>query len=104
MVKFFERLGRYADRPWYMPLVGLLAFVDLFVMFIPTEALIITTSFVRPKRWWMTALFVTAASSLGALTLAYLGAHYGEPFVTWLLGKNVFESSLWIRAGDWNAF
>lgn len=84
-----------------MPLIGFLAFIDLFVLFIPTEALIITTTLVRPKRWWMTAGFVAVTATLGALSLAWCGSHYGEPFVVWLLGKNVFESAMWIRAGDW---
>jgi len=70
-------------------------------MFIPTEGMIVTTTLMRPKRWWITALFVTIASACGAMTLAWLGTRYGEPFTLWLLGDNVFESAMWIRMNGW---
>lgn len=82
-------------------MVCALAFVDLFILFIPTEGMIITTSLMRPKQWWLTALVVTAACSLGAFVLAQCGAHYGAPFATWLLGPEVFESPLWMRTDRW---
>jgi len=70
-------------------------------MFIPTEGMFVTTTLMRPKRWWITALFVTIASACGAMTLAWLGTRYGEPFTLWLLGDNVFESAMWIRMNGW---
>ncbi len=101
MEKFLSGLKRNIHRPWYLPLVCFLAFIDLFVLFIPTEGMIVATSALRPRRWLPTALFVTLASATGAFVLAWCGAHYGEPFVIWLLGDKIFESSGWLRASDW---
>ena len=101
MEKFLARLRQYADRPWYLPLVCLLAFADLFVMLIPTEGMIVTTSFVRPKGWWVTAIAVALSTTLAVLLVAWLGSHYGESFAIWLLGEKVFESAMWIRADHW---
>lgn len=63
--------------------------------------MIITTTLARPKRWWITALCITAAASLGAFALATCGAHYGKPFAVWLLGPGVFETAMWIRMNHW---
>lgn len=99
--KYFNRLKDFSDRPWYLPLVCFLAFIDLFVIVIPTEGMIVTTSIVRPKRWWLTAFCVTSASAVGAFTLGWVGRHGGEPFVAWLMGPNFFESANWVRMSGW---
>jgi membrane protein YqaA with SNARE-associated domain len=99
--KYFDQVRKYSDRPWYLPFICLLAFVDLFVMVIPTEGLIVTTSILRPKRWLVTATVVTLASSLGALTLGALGYFHGVPFVAWVLGDDFFQSTNWIRMTGW---
>lgn len=101
MKKFFAHLKDFSNRPWYLPLVCLLAFIDLFVIVIPTEGMIVTTSILKPKRWWLTALCVTTSSSLGALALGALGRYGGEPFVTWVMGPDFFQSANWIRMSDW---
>lgn len=101
MDKFFERMKKYADRWWYLPLVCLLAIVDLFVLFIPTEGMIVTTSMLRPRRWVRTAFFVTLASTAGAAVLALLTYTYGEPFVTWIAGENFFASATWVKMDGW---
>lgn len=101
MTKFLDRIQRYVNRPWYLPFICFLSFIDLFVLVIPTEGMIVTTGLIRPKRWLATASFVALASSCGALALAWCGASYGEPFVLWLLGENVLKSALWIRTNGW---
>jgi membrane protein YqaA with SNARE-associated domain len=99
--KSFDRIRKYSHRPWYFPFVCVLAFLDLFVMIIPTEGLIVTTSILKPKRWLPTALFVTLSSSLGALALGALGDWQGVPFVAWVLGDDFFQSANWVRMTGW---
>src|SRR5688500_12126136 len=100
MENFFDRMKRYADRWWYLPVACLLAVVDLFVLFIPTEGLIVTTSMMRPRRWIITAFFITLASTAGAVLLAWLTHRYGDPFVTWVAGDNFIASPTWIRMDE----
>lgn len=92
--EFFSKLQLYVDRWWYLPLMGALVFADLFVAFIPSDALVVKTAMLRPRRWLYSALFMTTASALGAVLLGYLSHAYGETFITWLLG-DVFRSSEW---------
>lgn len=76
--------------------MGALVFADLFVAFIPSDALVVKTALLRPRRWIYSALFMTTASALGAILLGSLCHAYGETFITWLLG-DVFQSTEW----DW---
>lgn len=63
-------LQKHMDRPWYLPAVALLALLDIFVMIIPTDALLVTAVLFKPKRWWVAATYVALGSALGALILA----------------------------------
>jgi membrane protein YqaA with SNARE-associated domain len=99
--KLFIFLRRHSKDWWYLPLVCLLAFIDLFVVFIPTEGMIILTSIMRPRRWLATGIAVTTASSIGALTIALLTYRYGEPFVAWIAGANFLEAPSWIKTQGW---
>jgi len=63
---------RYVDRPWYPLLVAALAFLDLFIMVIPTDALMISAVLMRPRHWIRIFLMVSFGSALGAWTLAFL--------------------------------
>lgn len=99
--KIFAFLRRHSKNAWYLPFVCLLAFIDLFIVVIPTEGLIITTSVMRPRRWLLTALSVTSASSLGALTMALITRSYGEPFVAWIAGADFLQAPMWIRTQGW---
>ncbi len=86
-------LQKHMDRPWYLPVVALLALADIFIMIIPTDALLITAVLFKPKRWWVAATLVALGSSLGALILA--------GFVGWDLDAltrlfpSLFESPSW---------
>lgn len=68
---WFKGLDRYIDRPWYFPLIMLLALLDLFVLFIPSDALVVTTSLLRPRKAALACLSVTIGSALGALILTW---------------------------------
>ncbi len=65
-------IQRYIDRPWYPYLVSLLVFLDMFVLFIPSDGLLVSAVLMRPKRWVRTFIIVSTGSALGALLLAYL--------------------------------
>jgi uncharacterized membrane protein YdjX (TVP38/TMEM64 family) len=99
--KLFERLKRYSDKPWYLPLVCFLAYIDVFILVIPMEGLIVTSSILRPKRWLTFALGIATACALGGFTLSLVVHWKGEPFVAHFLGDHFFESKNWIRMAGW---
>jgi len=76
--------------------MGFLVFIDLFVVFIPSEAVMIKTIILKPKRWFAISTFMILSSALGAITLGYLVQTYGHDFVQWLLG-DIFGSKEWIK-------
>lgn len=101
MSGIFAFLRRHSKRPWYLPIVCVFAFIDLFILVIPTEGMIVTTSVMRPRRWLVTALAVTTASTLGALLMAHLTRNYGEPFVIWVAGNDLLLSPIWAKTEKW---
>ena len=91
-----EKLGRYSDRPWYLPLNGFLAGADLFIGVVPVDALVVSAVLLRPKRWISPALWVALGSAAGAAVMGWLASHYGTPFVEWLAG-GFMQSDTWLK-------
>lgn len=93
---FIAKLQSYSNRWWYVPLMCFLVFIDLFVVVIPSEAVMIKTIILKPKRWFAISTAMILSSAIGAITLGYLVQTYGHDFVRWLLG-NVFGSPEWFK-------
>jgi membrane protein YqaA with SNARE-associated domain len=74
-------LEKFVDRWWYPPVVGLLAAVDMFVIIVPTDGILISSSMIAPRRWLSLALCVALGSTLGALLLAALVHRLGLPWI-----------------------
>lgn len=74
-------LQKFADRIWYAPLIGLLAALDNLIVVIPNDGILISSSMLIPKRWFIFALSVTIGSLLGALFLAALVNMHGLPMI-----------------------
>lgn len=81
MKALIRRLQKHARRWWYAPLVAFLAFIDHFMIIIPTDGLLVSAVLLNPKRWVSTTLIVTLGSSLGALALAALIEWHGLPLL-----------------------
>jgi len=97
-----KTLQRFADRIWYPPLIGLLAALDNFVIVIPNDGILISSSILIPKRWFILALSVAVGSTVGALLLAGVVEYQGLPWIleiypglnesqTWNLALEYFE-------------
>lgn len=86
-------LQKHMDRPWYLPAVALLALADIFIMIVPTDALLVTAVLFKPRRWWWAATLVALGSSLGALVLA--GAVQWDLEGLTQLFPSLFESPSW---------
>lgn len=92
--KYVKLLQRFADRFWFPPLIGLLSALDNFVIVIPNEGILISSSMVIPKRWFIFALSVTIGSTIGALALSALVELQG---LQWILGffPGINETRVW---------
>lgn len=76
-----EYLQRFVDRIWYPPLLAVLAGLDNFVLIVPTDGLLISSSMLTPKRWWINGLFISFGSCAGAMILAFLVEIHGLPWI-----------------------
>jgi membrane protein YqaA with SNARE-associated domain len=70
--QYLSRLQTKAGTAWMVPAFALLAAIDLFVAFIPSDALVITAALVKPRQWLYAALTISLGSALGAGLLAAL--------------------------------
>ena len=94
--KYSKVLQKYADRIWYPPLIGILAALDNFVIVIPNDGILISSSMLTPRRWFTLALNVAIGSTLGAIILAAFVETQG---LQWILemypGINETKSWVW---------
>ncbi len=77
----FSRLQGYAKRYWYPPLFAVLAALDAFLVVIPTDGLLVSSSLAVPRRWVLHGFCAALGSTIGAFILAYLARQYGLPWV-----------------------
>ncbi len=92
---WIKYLQTHANSWWYNPAISFLAFIDNFVVVIPTDGLLISGSMLAPKRWFGRALFVSLGSSLGAWILVFLIRTHGMAFVLHII-PDLESSSTWI--------
>lgn len=97
--KAIARLEKFAHRWWYTPVVAFLAASDLFIVIIPTDALLISNVAVRPKKWISIAIVVSLGSALGSMALGWAIQRYGMGFLT-AMGVTL-EGPTWARAAEW---
>lgn len=90
-------LQYYIDRVWYLPMLSLLAILDTFLIVIPTDGILISSSMLKPPKWFFFGIFVAVGSAIGALTLAYIVNEYGIQVVEKLF-PHIQSSSGWLRA------
>ncbi len=96
---YVKVLQRFADRFWYPPLIGILAALDNFVIVVPNDGILISSSMLIPRRWFVLALSVAVGSTVGVLSLAAVVEFQGLPLILEIYpGLN--ESQTWKLAFD----
>lgn len=90
-----QYLQHFTDRKWYPPMLGFLALIDYFIIVIPTDGILISSTMLKPKRWVYLAFCVAIGSTIGALLLFYLTQALG---LTWILDiyPNINKGQIWI--------
>lgn len=91
--RWIKKLQKYSDRAWYLPLLSIIIGLDLFVLIIPSDAMMISSVLLRPKRWGRICLWVSAGSAFGALALAAL-LQWDSAWLMHFL-PDIFQSSGW---------
>jgi membrane protein YqaA with SNARE-associated domain len=81
ITKYSKMFQQYVDRIWYPPLLAILAALDNFLVVIPNDGILVSSSMLIPKRWFIFALFVGIGSTIGAMTLATLANQQGLPWI-----------------------
>lgn len=61
--------------------MAILAGLDNFVIIVPTDGILVSSSMLQPKRWFLFGLATSIGSSLGALILAYFVEIHGLPWI-----------------------
>lgn len=74
-----SKLQNFADRFWYGPIVSILAALDNIILIVPTDGLLISSSMLRPKKWFYFSFIMAVGSTLGALFLVLLIEEHGLP-------------------------
>lgn len=97
-----KRLQRHADRVWYPPLIGLLAALDNFLVIVPTDGILISSTMLTPKRWLGLALSIALGSTIGALALAALVELQGLPWILDLY-PGIIETKSWTWTAEFFA-
>jgi membrane protein YqaA with SNARE-associated domain len=76
-----RKLQTYIDRWWYSPVIAALALADNFLLIIPTDGILISSSMLRRNGWVRYAFAIAMGSTLGALMLAHLVELKGLPWI-----------------------
>ena len=90
----FDKCRRFVRKIWFAPILLILAMLDVFLIFIPADGIMISSSMILPKRWLSFALHVAIGSSLGALLLIIFVKHFGAEQIAHFF-PNVNQSDLW---------
>lgn len=77
VIKLIQFFQHYVNKSWYSLLMGFLAFIDYFVIVIPSDGLIISSSMLQPKKWLQLAIAFTVGSTLGGIALFYIVREFG---------------------------
>lgn len=89
-------LQYYIDRAWYLPLLSLLAILDTFLVVIPTDGITISSSMLKPAKWFYFGVFSAIGSAVGGIILCYVVQLYGIQVVESLF-PHIQASGAWIQ-------
>lgn len=78
---YVQWLEQFADRPWYPALISFLSVLDNFLIVIPNDGILVASSMLIPKRWFIFATTVAIGSTIGSLLFCELVEAQGLPWI-----------------------
>lgn len=75
------KLQKFSSYFWYAPLVSALALADNFIVVVPTDGILISSSMLNPRKWFYYAVFIAVGSTIGAVALSYVVGAHGLPWI-----------------------
>ncbi|MCM2324765.1 MAG: hypothetical protein NDJ90_16015 [Oligoflexia bacterium] len=97
LLRWAARVESFVDQVWYLPLLAVVAAADLFLVVIPTDGFLVTTTMLRPKKWISAALWLSLGSATGSMAFAALFQALGhEVFGDWV--ANAATDGGWTRS------
>jgi len=87
-------IQRHTRKYWFPPFIGFLAAIDNIVLVIPNDGILISSSLLTPKRWFVLALCIAIGSTFGAIMLAALIELKGLPWILELY-PGIAETKSW---------
>lgn len=100
MKRILHHFKTSVEKSWYGPLLAFLAALDYFVMIIPTDGLLITSSIAAPRRWIKFSLWLAIGSVAGGIAFAALVQLYGNDFLEWVF-PSIHQNQLWKISDEW---
>ena len=97
---WLKHLQRHVAKPWYHPFIAFIVLIDHFVIFIPSDALLVMSVLAFPRRWVRAWLWVTLGSVFGGLALAWVLQRYGTHFLDWI-SPGILTSKYWLETDAW---
>ena len=99
IAELFKSVQNFADRAWYGPFIGFLAFIDYFVIVVPTDGILISSSILQPKRWGWFAICISVGSTAGAIAFAAVVQKQGLPWILELY-PSIQQTKSWIWSAE----
>lgn len=105
--RWLHALQLHAKAWWYPPLIGALAFADLFLLVIPTDVLLVSAVMLAPRRWFFVGVTVAFGSALGCAALSLVLQKHGLPFLLHL-SPGLEHTAAWawtaVKMRDWGSW
>ncbi len=95
--QWLERIKRNYDSPWYPWIMSLITAANIFVLFLPAEAILAGGIMVKPKSWAKMAFWQTIAAIVSTLILTFLVYWKGQSALD-LLAPQLQHSDSWVRS------
>lgn len=92
-------LDTAANTFWFLPFVGLLAFLDLFILIVPTDGVSVSATLLKPRKWIRIAFCIAVGSTLGAVLLTWLVKNHG-PWMIETFFESALQSNTWMQARE----
>lgn len=85
------------DKSWFPYLLLFCAFIDMWLVVIPTDALVIAATLAHPRIWKRLALAFVIGSTLGGASLSWLSQNYGFEILNYFFA-DIQSSPAWLWA------